>query len=98
MIVVDFSQRYIELIYKILKPGGYWINLGPLLYHWQVGLMKEINVQSSDDITDEEMDERYQRSIELSYEEIQNVMKKVGFSIKESNRICTPYTDNMYVL
>lgn len=44
------------------------------------------------------MDERYQRSIELSYEEIQNVMKKVGFSIKESNRICTPYTDNMYVL
>lgn len=28
--------RYVELIYKILKPGGYWINLGPLLYHWQV--------------------------------------------------------------
>ena len=29
-------DRYIELIYSILKPGGYWINLGPLLYHWQV--------------------------------------------------------------
>ena len=28
--------RYVELIHKILKPGGYWINLGPLLYHWQV--------------------------------------------------------------
>ncbi|XP_077993842.1 carnosine N-methyltransferase-like [Glandiceps talaboti] len=25
---------YIETIYKILKPGGYWINLGPLLYHF----------------------------------------------------------------
>lgn len=57
-----------------------------------------MNVQSCDDITDEEMDERYQQSIELSYEEIQNVMEKVGFSIKESNRICTPYTDNMCVI
>ncbi|KAJ7393691.1 hypothetical protein OS493_003349 [Desmophyllum pertusum] len=25
---------YIENIAKILKPGGYWINLGPLLYHF----------------------------------------------------------------
>lgn len=28
--------EYIDVIYKILKPGGVWINLGPLLYHWQV--------------------------------------------------------------
>lgn len=27
--------EYIETIYKLLKPGGVWINLGPLLYHWQ---------------------------------------------------------------
>ena len=26
--------RYVEAIYKMLKPGGIWINLGPLLYHW----------------------------------------------------------------
>jgi carnosine N-methyltransferase len=26
--------EYIETIYKILKPGGVWINLGPLLYHY----------------------------------------------------------------
>jgi hypothetical protein len=26
--------EYIETIYKILQPGGYWINLGPLLYHF----------------------------------------------------------------
>ena len=25
---------YIETIWKILRPGGYWINLGPLLYHY----------------------------------------------------------------
>lgn len=26
--------EYVETIYNLLKPGGYWINLGPLLYHY----------------------------------------------------------------
>lgn len=26
--------EYLECIYKILKPNGYLINVGPLLYHW----------------------------------------------------------------
>jgi len=26
---------YIETIDHVLKPGGIWINLGPLLYHWE---------------------------------------------------------------
>ncbi|XP_030022319.2 carnosine N-methyltransferase [Manduca sexta] len=26
--------EFIERIYKILRPGGFWINLGPLLYHY----------------------------------------------------------------
>ena len=25
-------QEYIEVLYRILRPGGYWINLGPLLW------------------------------------------------------------------
>jgi carnosine N-methyltransferase len=28
---------YIETIQRLLKPGGVWINLGPLLYHWANG-------------------------------------------------------------
>ncbi len=27
-------MEYIETILHCLKPGGVWINLGPLLYHW----------------------------------------------------------------
>ena len=42
------------------------------------------------------MDERYEQSIELSYEEIVSAMEKVAVIMKESTRICTPYTDNMY--
>ncbi|CAH0716970.1 unnamed protein product, partial [Brenthis ino] len=26
--------EFVERIYAILRPGGYWINLGPLLYHY----------------------------------------------------------------
>ena len=44
------------------------------------------------------MDPRYQQSIELSFEEIQSAMEKAGFVMKETMRICTPYTDNMCAL
>lgn len=26
--------EYMQVIYNVLRPGGVWINLGPLLYHW----------------------------------------------------------------
>jgi hypothetical protein len=58
---------YIRTIFSILKPGGYWLNVGPLLYHWQ---------GDSGDV-----DERYGQSVELSYEEIRFAMCAAGFNI-----------------
>jgi carnosine N-methyltransferase len=29
---------YFETIYRTLKPGGIWINLGPLLYYGNPGM------------------------------------------------------------
>lgn len=26
--------EYIETIYQLIKPGGLWVNIGPLLYHY----------------------------------------------------------------
>ena len=26
--------EYMEVIHAVLRPGGKWVNLGPLLYHW----------------------------------------------------------------
>ena len=48
-VVVD----YIDVIFHLLKPGGVWVNQGPLLYHWT---------------TDSEgnNDPRYSKSIEVS--------------------------------
>ena len=27
--------NYLQVIHRILAPGGVWINLGPLLWHWE---------------------------------------------------------------
>ncbi|XP_034398162.1 carnosine N-methyltransferase [Cyclopterus lumpus] len=38
--------EYVETIWKILKPGGVWINLGPLLYHFE-NMADELSVELS---------------------------------------------------
>uniref|UniRef100_A0A8B9CJE0 Carnosine N-methyltransferase n=1 Tax=Anser brachyrhynchus TaxID=132585 RepID=A0A8B9CJE0_9AVES len=59
---------YIDTIWKILKPGGIWINVGPLLYHFE-NLANEL-------------------SIELSYEDIKNVILQYGFHIEQEEEFC----------
>ncbi|KAM7077744.1 carnosine N-methyltransferase-like [Ciconia maguari] len=66
---------YIDTIWKILKPGGIWINVGPLLYHFE-NLANEL-------------------SIELSYEDIKNVILQYGFHIEvEKESVSSTYTVN----
>ncbi|XP_040273000.1 carnosine N-methyltransferase isoform X1 [Bufo bufo] len=68
---------YIETIRKILKPGGIWINLGPLLYHFE-NLANEL-------------------SIEVSYEDLKNVIIQHGFLIEvERESVRTTYTVNHF--
>lgn len=44
--------QYIETIYHILKPGGIWVNLGPLLYHY-ADLPNEDSIEPSyEDVRD----------------------------------------------
>ncbi|XP_037061124.1 carnosine N-methyltransferase isoform X2 [Peromyscus leucopus] len=66
---------YIDTIWRILKPGGIWINLGPLLYHFE-NLANEL-------------------SIELSYEDIKNVVLQYGFQLEvEKESVLSTYTVN----
>lgn len=66
---------YVETIWNILKPGGIWINLGPLLYHFA-------------DISNED-------SIEPSYEEVRDIIHKIGFvMLKEKLNVHTTYAQN----
>lgn len=36
--------EYLEAIWHVLKPGGYWINLGPLLYHYANSSMPSLEL------------------------------------------------------
>eukprot|EP00604_Paraphysomonas_vestita_P003560 CAMPEP_0174823668 /NCGR_PEP_ID=MMETSP1107-20130205/26628_1 /TAXON_ID=36770 /ORGANISM="Paraphysomonas vestita, Strain GFlagA" /LENGTH=132 /DNA_ID=CAMNT_0016047177 /DNA_START=516 /DNA_END=911 /DNA_ORIENTATION=+ len=66
---------YIQTIQNALKPGGYWINIGPLLYHWASSDPGVASGLPADD--------RYAQSIELSWEELEHVILQFGFSIEE---------------
>jgi len=74
--------RYIETIWDILKPGGVWVNIGPLLYHWQQGKQEDGRLRGDDD--------RYGQSVELSYSELRHVIEGFGFEyLSESRQTCT---------
>lgn len=66
--------KYLETIKRILKQGGYWINLGPLLYHF------EGNDASV--------------SIELTLEELTQVIEKLGYRIHHRSFINCSYVQN----
>ncbi|KAL0249578.1 hypothetical protein GEMRC1_004808 [Eukaryota sp. GEM-RC1] len=64
---MDTAQNvveYVEIIHKILKDDGIWVNIGPLSYHWsrEAGSVGFI-------------------SIELSHEELMEVITSYGFKI-----------------
>ncbi|CAN0068574.1 unnamed protein product [Ectocarpus sp. 12 AP-2014] len=65
--------EYIAAIARLLKEGGVWINFGPLLYHWSDSSLRKT-------------DERFQRSVELSWEEIRIVCACYGLDIVREER------------
>ncbi|KAF6266581.1 N2227-like protein-domain-containing protein [Scenedesmus sp. NREL 46B-D3] len=39
--------EYLEVIHRVLKRGGYWIHMGPLLWHWADGSWDELSLELS---------------------------------------------------
>lgn len=67
--------EFIETFARIIKPGGYWVNIGPLLYHYS--------------------DSEGEISIELSYEELREVILHYGFEFEEEQTgVPCMYTSN----
>eukprot|EP00615_Pteridomonas_danica_P017945 CAMPEP_0114404158 /NCGR_PEP_ID=MMETSP0102-20121206/19379_1 /TAXON_ID=38822 ORGANISM="Pteridomonas danica, Strain PT" /NCGR_SAMPLE_ID=MMETSP0102 /ASSEMBLY_ACC=CAM_ASM_000212 /LENGTH=387 /DNA_ID=CAMNT_0001568779 /DNA_START=1627 /DNA_END=2787 /DNA_ORIENTATION=- len=64
--------EYIDMVYKLLAPGGVWINIGPLMYHW-ADQFSELAANTN------HLDERYHQSLELSWEEVKHAMTAMGF-------------------
>jgi carnosine N-methyltransferase len=76
--------EHLQLIYRMLKPGGYLVHFGPLLYHWSGPAMRPDD-KSVDDYQARFsfLDKRYMASVDLCYEDIRKIMLNVGFEILE---------------
>lgn len=76
--------EYLQVIHDMLKPGGVLVNFGPLLWHWSGPAMRP------DDKTVEDyfqrysyLDKKYLTSVDLSLEDVKDILENVGFDIVE---------------
>ena len=85
---------YIETIHRVLRPGGVWVNLGPLLWHWEGRAVPErgrggggedadTNADADADGEDgEPLGIEGMGAVELTLEEVMAVVEEVGFRIE----------------
>ncbi|KAL3145964.1 hypothetical protein ABBQ38_015324 [Trebouxia sp. C0009 RCD-2024] len=72
--------QYMQIIKHILKDGGCWINLGPLLFHW---------ADAHTYLPEEEL------SVELSLEEVEAAAKQLGFKTIKREMVPAAYMTNL---
>lgn len=60
--------EYLETIWSALKPGGWWVNLGPLQWHW---------ADAHTYLPEDEL------SIEASLADVQQAAQRMGFVFKK---------------
>lgn len=73
--------RYLEVFNHLLPLGGLWINLGPLLWHYEGG-----SGSGSDDNESKKKLLEDDISIELTLEEVLDCTRRMGFEIEVSSR------------
>ena len=94
------ALEYVTTIHRLLRPGGVWINLGPLLYHWAshvgAGDGEALGGGTGGVGGGTQSPSGYERSLELSYFELRHAIVAAGFDmVSEGTRLCT-YTANLH--
>lgn len=75
------AMEYIDVIKHVLRPGGVWVNCGPLSFHWQ-------SPDPAEEADASSVDARYGRSVELCYSEVRHAIIASGFKIVVSGPLC----------
>jgi len=83
---------YIETVEHCLKPGGVWINLGPLLWHFE----DRSSSQTSTGAKEDNLGIGEPGSFELSEDEVVKLLEHSGFTFlkHEVNAVETGYVQN----
>ncbi|EFW20910.1 hypothetical protein D8B26_002801 [Coccidioides posadasii str. Silveira] len=79
--------RYIETIHNCLKPGGLWINVGPLLWHYEDrhnGSQSKSGGAETDDV--EKLGIVEPGTVEFTEEEIFQLVESMGFDIRKHDK------------
>ncbi|WVO17552.1 hypothetical protein L204_105247 [Cryptococcus depauperatus] len=69
--------NFLKIIHTILDQDGIWINIGPLLWHFENSSTTSVKGESS---------------IELSMDEVKVLARRVGFELREEKMIKSTYT------
>lgn len=82
---------YIETVRRCLKPGGLWINVGPLLWHFGGR-----NGNETDDTEEKKQETGITGSFEPSADEILLLIQQAGFTItkRDETSLRTGYVQN----
>ncbi|KAL2858182.1 N2227-like protein-domain-containing protein [Aspergillus pseudodeflectus] len=72
--------RYIQAIQNCLKPGGIWINVGPLLWHFEDGHQRT-HSGASDNAPNQGIGEP--GNVELTEEEVYLLVQRMGFTLEQ---------------
>lgn len=86
--------EYLQVIHHMLRPGGYLVNFGPLLWHWSGPAMRPDD-RSMEDYHSRYsyLDKKYMQSVDLPWEDVREIMVNIGFEfVEEREGQCALYT------
>jgi carnosine N-methyltransferase len=76
--------EYVQIIHGMLKPGGFIMSFGPLLYHWSGPAMRPDDKTMSDyHERFSYLDVRYLNSVDICWEDVREIFINVGFEMVE---------------
>lgn len=91
----------LQVIYKMLKPGGLLVNLGPLLYHWSGPPISPVD-KSWQEYRQRysHLDDRCFTGINLCYDDVKVILNSIGFEIleEETGIACYYTTDQLSMM
>lgn len=88
--------EYLQVIHRMLKPGGVLISFGPLHWHWTgpPWLLSDASAVMYEERFDH-MDSKYLGSYDYTWEDMHHILLNIGFEIVESKTgIPALYTAN----
>ena len=83
--------EYLQTIHGMLREGGLLVNFGPLLWHFNCAPMRPGETPECYRSRLSHLDPRYLDSIDMTYDDIREVLHNVGFDILEQTTGHTAY-------